>query len=1052
MSARTKILVVVSILLPSGLVESAAQADEVPIVYSRCPRGAKPFTVTGPLVKGGVTTTATTTVRNGDLLEMLPETARPIGNFVAPCDLIYRDGKGAERILYSCIANSTPEKSCAALDAAVSFDAKTVAFSVFRGPLERLRGLADGTVFDPAAQNLTYFYADLPGSNINPTESQIVLVDVATGTPTPLPFPPNTINFGPAWLSNGRIAFSSTGRRPIYAPMPLCTNNPGTSIQLYAMDADGRNVELVSPHAAAAELHPLQLTNGRVAVSSWQEFGMLAYRHGNSFGGCGTLSNFFHVFAQDPDGANANALYGQHLADPTYTDYPLGTHMAAHFFGQTSDGRVWTAEYYRANNLGLGLITGFPIPPAGQEGPTAVEAAATKGNPYRVPGQVRLASWASNSDQPSAPMPAPPLMLPGYADPIKYAGKLGHPSGLPGNQLMVTWGVGPCSLNSGVRDIAAMQALTKEAGDNPACDVGIYRTNTLPANASNFVKHPSELVPIVNSPDFHEFLARAVVPYKDIYGIDRPKDIPRAELAIDGALAHGTPFGVLGASSIIHRETKALAPISYEWDQPALQGTDSIDYSDDELCGVRILAVHANRKVESNWKSTSTVGERVSIVGEFPVRKWDANGKPVMDALGAPDTSFRVRFPASSPYLMQAIDCEGRTLNTDQTWQSLRPGEVKTCNGCHVHSSAATKLPYDKSWAATAAATTYELGAGKVPLLVGGSGQSVKTKEIDGYQYMIEFDRDVMPILQTRCASCHGATAAGAGLRLDVARTWAKVQTGMDDSTYARLALDPGQAFVPVALQRIGTHGTNLGKPNLSRYVRMMNSRGSLLYWKARNARTDNRTDAQATDDVDFGAAHPTAITPDELGVLARWIDTGSGWGPEFIQDKIYPALHVVGVVSGSTVTAIGIGTADIGDGIDPDSLSACVIPKPGEACGPNLAGKAELAGVATVALASPLSNPDAEVWVTVKDRAGNMSEGRYTVRFLLALPPPGTSPDAGADGGPDGVGPRDQGGGCSCLLATSDAGGAGLALFGAVGAGALLILRTRRRRGERRG
>src|SRR6185295_15061957 len=98
-------------------------------------------------------------------------------------------------------------------------------------------------------------------------------------------------------------------------------------------------------------------------------------------------------------------------------------------------------------------------------------------------------------------------------------------------------------------------------------------------------------VAIVNSPDFHEFLARPVVPYQDIYGIERPKDIPRAELTVDASLAHGTPFGLLGASSIIHRETKAAAPITYEWNQSSTQGTDTIDYQDDELCGVRILAV-----------------------------------------------------------------------------------------------------------------------------------------------------------------------------------------------------------------------------------------------------------------------------------------------------------------------------------------------------------------------------------------------------------------------------------------------------------------------------
>jgi MYXO-CTERM domain-containing protein len=1035
--------------------EGVAHAAEVPIVYTRCPRGHQAFPFTGKLVKNGVTTMPTVMVPNGDLLEPLPEVARAIGDFVAPCDLVYRDEQGSERILYDCISGSTKDNACAALDAAVSFDAKTVAFTVFRGPLERLRGAANGKIFDPAAENLDYVYVEMLGSVIHPTESQIVLVDIATGKQTPLPFPPGTQNFGPTWLSNGRLVFSSAARRPIHSPMPLCTNASGPSIQLYAMDSDARNLELVSPHALAAELHPLQLADGRVALSSWQNFGLLAYRHGNSWAGCGTITNFFHIYTQNPDGSGATALYGQHVGDPTGSEYQfLGTHMAAHFLGQTTDGRIWTSEYYRGNNLGLGSVIGFPAPPAGQEGPTVQEAAAAMTSAYRAPDQVRLASWASSADQESAGMPDPPLNLPGYVNTIKYAGKLGHPSGLPGNKLMVTWGVGIC--NTASNDVAGMMKLSKDAGDNPACDTGIYRTGELPAGTPNIIKHPSELVQIVNSPDFHEFLARPVVPYSAIHGIDHPKDIPRAELSSDAALEHGTPFGVLGASSIIHRETHPLKPIDFDNAQAADVGTDTIDYNDEELCGIRILAVNSNignGKQSYEWKSTSTVGERVEIIGEFPVRNWDANGKPILDSLGMQDTSFKVRFPADTPYLMQGIDCEGRTLNTDQTWQSLRPGEVKTCNGCHVHSAAATKLPFSSTLAGEGKAVTRMLGEGKVPLLTGGSGPNVTQREVDGFGYEIEFDTAVWPILQTRCVSCHEGAAAAAGLRLDIPRDWDKVNQGKDDSTYFRLALDSVQQFVPPALQRTSPlHGTGLGKPNLSRYMRMMNSRGSLLYWKAKNARTDNRTDAQIADDIDFGADHPTQITPEELGILARWIDTGAGWGPEFTDDLVFPALHVVGVADKDTVTAIHIGTADVGRGIDPDSLTACIIPTKGAECGPNLAGKAALSGVVTITPASPLTDPDAEVWVTVKDLAGNLTEARRTVRFLLALPPPvPETPDggvastgasgSGGSGGASGGGKDD--GGCGCRVAPPPSSPLGLGLM--AGLGLALFLRRKR-------
>jgi hypothetical protein len=1012
-------------LLCAGLLASAARAGPPPIVYSRCPRHHQPFTITGPLTKDGTTTTATAQIPNGDLVDVLPDTLHSTSGFVAPCDLVYRDGQGNERILYSCIAGSTPASACAALDAAVSFDARTVAFSVFHGTLLHPRLSADGTAFDPAATNLTPFYVDAPGYRLVTTDAQIVLADLASGEVTPLAAPAGTYNFAPTWSSDGRILFSSSGRRDIYGPTPLCVATSSPSVQLYAMDPDGRNVELVSPHALAAELHPLQLADGRVAVSSWQEFGLLAYRHGNSISTCGPLSNFFHVFTQNPDGSGATAFFGQHVGDPTAAEAPLfGPEQAAHFFGQSSDGRLWKANYWRGDNLGLGSIEGFPAPPPGEEGPSVPEAQDKGTTPYRAPGEVTLALWASNADEYSPPMPAPPLTVPGYAQPLAYAGKLSHPSGLPGNALLLTWGQGPCSQNAGLPDVLAMQHLAATAGDNPACDTGIYMTNALPADTSNPVGHPSQLTLVVNSPDYHELLARPALPYQAVHGVAAPALIPRAELRGDPALEVGTPFGIIAASSLLHRETHPAGPITFNAHPPpaAQVGTDTVEYGDAELCGVRILAVYSNRRDEAGYRSTSALGERVGILGEFPVRNFDGAGQPVTDALGLQDTSFKVRIPADTPYLMQGIDCAGRTLNSDMTWQSVRPGEVKTCNGCHVHSEAAKALPFAGTLAGRGQTSTVLLGGGSIPLLTGGSGTAVTQAQVPGFVYLIEFERDIWPILQNRCTGCHAGAGAAAGLRLDLARDWSKVQANSDDSTYARLVLDPRQSFVPAALQFQGQEGTTLAKPNLSKYVRMGSSRGSLLYWKALGQRTDGHADTDRSDDVDFGPDHPTSATADELGLLARWIDTGSGWGPDFTADGAWPALHLVAVASGRSITALRVGAIDVGSGLDVSTLRVCVSPGAAGPCGPNLAGPADVHGaVAALSLPAPLSELDAEVWASVKDLSGHLTEQHRTVRFLLGLPPAepgaadGGSGDGGTDAGPGDGGTGHGGSGCGC-------------------------------------
>ncbi len=1009
-------------LLFVGLVFASANVRaEAPFVYSRCPRTSSP-------VAG---------LPNGDVVEMLPETGRMLGDWVAPCDLVFNDGSGHERVLFDCIGPSTAAKACTALDAAVSFDAKTIAFSVFRGSLTPFH--ADGR--------------DYPGQSLTSTEAQLYLVDVATGTLTPLPHRAGDYDFGPAWLANGRLAFTST-RSGAHRTAVTCTNTNGPAPQIFTMDVDGRNAELASHHALGGELHPYPLVDGRLVYSSWQVFGALPFRHANSPGSCGTLQNFFHLFVQNPDGAVPFALYGQHLSDPTLVsggeyENHLATHMAAHFVTQTTDGRVWTGEYYRANNLGLGNIVGFPLPAPGQEG-LGYEVAPTR-SVFRPKDQVRLAAWSSQSDSEAGPMPAPLPLLPGYSDPIHRAGKLGHPAALPGNGLMMTWGIGDCSTATGKTTVDTATSYFSSYGDNPYCDTGIYRYPGPLPSTNVPLGHPNQLVALVNRKEFHEFMARAVVPYADIMGVPAPAVVPTVESAPPGdrVLEHGTPFAVLGAASLIHRETHFVDQATQRFNEPSgnftLQGSDTGVYRDDDICGVRILGVLPTRSGEAQRHAYAPTGERVLIVGEFAVRK---PGAP-KDQLGDADTSFRVRLPGNFPYLMQTIDCNGLTLNTDQTWQHVRPAEVKTCNGCHVHSDSATNLPFESTEAFKDTTPTHRLGEGTVPLLTGGSGDAVAVKTVASFGYRLEFARDVWPIFQSRCVSCHQGPDAKGGLRLDQPR--AEQLTGeypSDPSTYRCLAEDSTQGCVGSG----GTRGPTgsypaLNKPWLSKWVHLLSARQSLLYWKAANRRADGLTDDSRADDIDFGPSHPTSITADELGILSRWLDTGAGWGPEFDTDTIRPTLHLVGVTDGGTVNGLRVGTADVGDGIAPNSLKVCVRPQ-GQACTPLAPPPAATSGVVEVALTAPLSALDTEVEAEVADTAGNVTRETKTVGWLLRMPPPkpvhpeqfdagvmfdagtrldaGTTPpvDAGSSSGPDAGTPPTTGDGGTPPI--TDAGSAG--------------------------
>src|SRR5262249_42278751 len=133
-----------------------------------------------------------------------------------------------------------------------------------------------------------------------------------------------------------------------------------------------------------------------------------------------------------------------------------------------------------------------------------------------------------------------------------------------------------------------------------------------------------------------------------------------------------------------------------------VQGSDAGIYPNDEIHAMRILALEPT--TETNPKGGRTfynhAKERIRILGEFPVRKFRADGTQPNDPDGNPDTSFLAKLPADVAWTFQTLDKNGMVLNMAQTWHQLRPGEIRTdCGGCHAHSQKPTL--FEKTAAAT---------------------------------------------------------------------------------------------------------------------------------------------------------------------------------------------------------------------------------------------------------------------------------------------------------------------------------------------------------------
>ncbi len=746
-------------------------------------------------------------------------------------------------------------------------------------------------------------------------------------------------NLGPCPLPNGKVVFTSS--RNTFLPNQSFT---APNLQLYVMDNDGENVELIGHFNLGSALHPTILTDGRVMFSSYEAQGLRDRR-------------LWGLWAIWPDGRKWEPLVSAFEAPSAF-----------HFQTELANRNLAVVEYYNANNNGFGTILAFP-----PTSPTGIPRFGSPVASHASNPPIRRGIWWFNDTHPShkraryKQMPFSPYGI--YALTAfthgednaasrdldgGWAGKVTHPSSAPDNDVLLVWSPGPANnLNRPV--------------NTPTYDGGIYLLND-----SQPLNDHRDLVLIKNDPNYNELQPRPVVPYATIYGIEKPATLPW--YANDGsehaALPAGTPFGLVGTSSFYRRDTSpgqgsanfdGLDPFntsengaSTNWGS---QGADAGWYENGDIHAVRILAMEptthlgrgpgiGNSRVRGYHNHAN---ERLRILGEIPLRKVDEHGSPVIDSAGDPDTSFLAKIPADTPFTFQTLDKDGLALNMSQTWHQVRPGEARyDCGGCHAHSQQ--PMPFEGTAASQSGYEILNLVLGSPMLTKDGTGDTVveyrPERAID-----VEYYRDIKPILERSCVPCHSLNGRQeAQLVLDDE----SVVNGYEN-TYNRLCRDSDAQY---GIRPVISNG-KWRQTNASRYVRKFQSRRSLLIWKIFGRRLDgwqnedHPTESIPGDasslpagthpneaDIDFtGTIMPPpdsglpSLSEDEKMLFARWIDLGApinspdpiksvfGW----FADELRPTLTISAPARGRTsapLTQIRIGAYDYYAGLDRSSLS----------------------------------------------------------------------------------------------------------------------------------
>jgi hypothetical protein len=820
-------------------------------------------------------------------------------------------------------------------------------------------------------------------------------------------------NTGPCPVPGGKVVFTSTRNGFV----PRKGTFASHAFQLTSMDDDGGNVETIGHFNLGCALHPVILKDGRIIFSSLENQGLRDTLH-------------WSIWSIHPDGTNWN---------PMLSDFARSLAPSFHFQTQRSDGRVVVEMYYNVNQAGFGTFV--QMPPSAPDGVPyfgPADVADPRNRPLRMlAGGIKefrmpfspygidvLTPFANDDDSPATLSDRKDKNSP-------RVGRVTHPCGAPDNHVLTVWSPNhDCSrdgVTGGVRRVGN--------------DTGIY---LIKAGAP--VYDPGQMLLVKNDPQYHEQWPRPLVPYERLHGVKEP--VRLARVANNGKasphLPEGTPFGLVGTSSMYKRESAtsgyvpegsvtAVTAAKRQYGSTAWidQGSDAGVYANSDIHAVRIVMQEPNLRPDS-YRFYNHARERLRILGEIPVRHFLPSEGPgtavpgpsqLLDPDGNPDTSFLAKIPADTSFTFQTLDKHGMVLNMAQTWHQVRPGEVRhDCGGCHAHSQQPTL--FAKTASARPDYRVFDLVA-STPLLTSKqkdeSGQKWDAADETGLKFAkgvvdVEYWRDVRPILQRSCAACHSAKA---------------------DAPAGNLVLDD-DAIVPSKqhlgpMQAPATYRT-LAAPEErqnARYITRFQSRSSPLIWKLFGKRMDGITnddaqtqakksgqknalifkeglmpppDAVAGTYVGEGGRKikVAALSEEDRLTLIRWIDLGcpldltfdvekgQGVPNGFFADRTLPALTVTSPQAGDNpepVRRILIGMHDAYSGIDMKSLQVVAdFAIDGATKGGNLAARfqAKGSGVWELQLANPITElANGKLTVAVRDRQGN--ETRIERRFSVS-------------------------------------------------------------------
>ena len=212
------------------------------------------------------------------------------------------------------------------------------------------------------------------------------------------------------------------------------------------------------------------------------------------------------------------------------------------------------------------------------------------------------------------------------------------------------------------------------------------------------------------------------------------------------------------------------------------------------------------------------------------------------------DGSAHFLVPANRNIFFQALDEKFRELQRERTYVNYRPGEVRSCTGCHIPSHRT----------ATSNSSALSLALARPPSILQPQPCDLVANGGDGRPgQVIHYSADIQPIFNAKCIQCHGAKEPAGGLRL-TGEVTLFYNTSYEELAKKELAgpiIPEGGSINKV--DRGNYNGAYLPPKSLGCPKSMMMA----ILTEASHPK-NNKKD------------HTKILTPMELMILSRWVDS----------------------------------------------------------------------------------------------------------------------------------------------------------------------------------